>query len=123
MKNGTPRGKAVLVVEDDALLRLDIVLALSDAGFAVVEAPDAEEALAILEARNGIGVVFSDVEMPGMNGLELRRTIRARWPEVEVLLTSGVKDLVFEDGRGPSEFFPKPYDNGAVITSVREHAA
>lgn len=112
---------AVLVVEDDALLRIDIALAMTDAGFAVIEASDGEEALEVLERRASVSAIFTDIDMPGaIDGLELARIVRARWPEIAVLVTSG--HLVANDDT-PGRFFPKPYDVRDVISQVRDSAA
>lgn len=111
---------AVLVVEDDPLVRLDIALAMSDAGFAVIEVPNADEALEILETRATVGVVFTDIEMPGtLDGLKLAEIIASRWPYIPVLVTSGHRR---SDEIDPGHFFAKPYDNGKVISTVRSLA-
>lgn len=117
----TPSHPLVLVVEDDPLVRLDMALALSDAGFAVIEVPDAGEALEVLETRHTVGVVFTDVEMPGaLDGLDLARIIAERWPEIAVLVTSGHRRAEAID---PRRFFPKPYDSRAVISRMQQLGA
>jgi CheY-like chemotaxis protein len=64
--------RVVLVVEDDDLLRMCAVDMIEDAGFVVTEAPNADEALRLLESREDICIVFTDIDMPGsMNGLKL----------------------------------------------------
>lgn len=73
----------VLVVEDEALIRLDAVHMIEDAGYEVVEAANADEAIRILEQHREIHVVFTDVNMPGsMDGLKLAHAIRNRWPHI-----------------------------------------
>jgi CheY-like chemotaxis protein len=63
---------------------------VADAGFDTVEASNADEAIAILEARKDIRIVFTDINMPGsMDGLRLAHAIRRRWPPIELILTSG----------------------------------
>jgi CheY-like chemotaxis protein len=80
----------VVVVEDEPLVRMHAAAMIESAGFDTVEAGNADEAIAILEARKDIRIVFTDVEMPGsMDGLRLARAIRDRWPPVELVLTSG----------------------------------
>lgn len=81
----------VLVVEDEALVRLVVADALVEAGCpTVLEAGDADEAVALLEAHPGIGAVITDIDMPGSaDGLGLAGIVRSRWPRVPVLLTSG----------------------------------
>ena len=77
------RRPVVLIVEDELLLRISAAEMVADAGFEVVEASDADEAIAILEARPGIHIVFTDIQMPGsMDGLKLARFVRNRWPPV-----------------------------------------
>jgi CheY-like chemotaxis protein len=74
----------VLVVEDDFLLRMDAVDIVRNAGFEAVQAANADEAIAIIEADPNIHVVFTDVQMPGtMDGLKLARFIRDRWPPIK----------------------------------------
>jgi len=59
-------------------------------GYRAIEASNADEAIAILEARKDIRIVFTDIEMQGsMDGLKLARAIRDRWPPIELILTSG----------------------------------
>lgn len=68
----------VLVVEDDYLLRIVAVSFLEDAGFATLEARSADEAIALLEARRDIRMVFTDIDMPGsMDGLRLAHVFEA----------------------------------------------
>jgi CheY-like chemotaxis protein len=87
VESGRP---VVLVVEDDHLLRLDAADMIEAAGFEVVGAANADEAIAILESRNDIMVVFTDIQMPGsMDGLKLARAVRGRWPPIKIVTTSG----------------------------------
>ena len=80
----------VLLVEDDPLLRMISHDGLSAAGYHVIEAANASEALAILEARGDISCVVSDIVMPGdMNGIALSWEMRSRWPRIPMILSSG----------------------------------
>ena len=80
----------VLIVEDEFLLRMDAVEMIAAAGFEVVEAGNADQAIEILEARRDITVVFTDIQMPGsMDGLKLARAVRGRWPPIKIVATSG----------------------------------
>ena len=80
----------ILVVEDEPLLRMFNADMLSDAGFDVLEASDADEALRLLETTRDIKVVFTDVEMPGLiDGFALAKRIEAKWPDIGVVVTSG----------------------------------
>jgi CheY-like chemotaxis protein len=96
--------RTVLVVEDEVVLRMAVCAHLRDAGFVVVEAVDADEAVELLSANRSIQLVFSDVMMPGtMDGEALAAWISGRYPEVPVLLASGVAQ------RGQLPFIGKPY--------------
>ena len=80
----------VLVVEDDRLLRLLAVEIVEDAGLVAVEAANADEAIAILERRVDIALIFTDVDMPGtMDGLKLAHAVRRRWPPIKIIIVSG----------------------------------
>lgn len=79
----------VLVVEDEPLIRLDLVDQVNGAGFQVIEACTAPEALEILENRQDIGAVLTDIRMPGeFDGLELAHLVRRRWPPITVVICS-----------------------------------
>jgi CheY-like chemotaxis protein len=96
--------RVVLVVEDEVILRMAVSAHLRDAGFVVIEAVDAEEAVALLHANHTIQLVFSDITMPGaMDGDRLAEWISGRYPEMRILLTSGITQ------RGQQPFIAKPY--------------
>ncbi len=84
---------------------------IEDAGFEVIEAASADEAIRILESRSDIRVVFTDVHMPGtMDGLKLAQAVRNRWPPIKIIVTSG-RDLATEhDLPEGGRFLAKPYD-------------
>ena len=89
---------AVLVVEDDALVRAEAVDLCIEAGFTTYEARNAEQALRQLERHSEIRVLATDVEMPGtMDGLKLARAVRDRWPPVTIMVTSGRMKVTKED--------------------------
>ena len=80
----------VLLVEDEVLVRLVACDGLEAAGFTVVEANDAQEALDVLASRSDIGVLFTDVNMPGaLDGLDLAELVHLRWPHIKLVVTSG----------------------------------
>jgi PAS domain S-box-containing protein len=122
----TPRqpapGTRILVVEDNADVRFFTTQLLRDLGFVTGEAIDAQEAISILQERQGdYDVVFSDVVMPGMNGLELGRVIRQRWPRLPVILTSGYSTAIIEEAKHGFVLLPKPYapeDVSRVLADV-----
>jgi CheY-like chemotaxis protein len=118
VESGRP---VVLVVEDDHLLRLDAADMIAAAGFDVVEAANADEAIAILESRNDITVVFTDVQMPGsMDGLKLARAVRGRWPPIKIVTTSGRRIIEETDLPEGGRFLPKPYSPIQVSGVLRE---
>ena len=94
----------VLVVEDEVVLRMAVSAHLREAGFVVIEAVDAEEAVELLGANRSIALVFSDINMPGpVDGNDLAAWIASRYPGIKVLLTSGIA----REGGPP--FIGKPY--------------
>jgi CheY-like chemotaxis protein len=105
----------VLVVEDETLIRELVAEELEDAGYTVVIANDADQAIAILEARQDIRLVFTDIDMPGsMNGLKLAAAVRDRWPPVHIIITSGkLRPLEIPAN---ALFIPKPYVVAAMRT-------
>ena len=113
----------VLIVEDEFLVRMNAVEMIEEAGFEVIEAGNADEAIAILEIRADIRVVFTDIQMPGsMDGLKLSRAIRDRWPPIEIILTSGKRHPEAEDLPARGQFFPKPFNPDALIAAITNFA-
>ena len=109
----------VLVVEDELFVRLMAVDAIEDAGYRAIEAEDADQALALLNDRSDIGVLFSDIKMPGtLDGLGLAATVRERWPALPIILTSG--HLYRHDFDMPPSvpFLQKPYRANALIAEL-----
>ena len=111
----------VLVVEDDFLIRMGAVEMIETAGFVIIEAANADEALKILEARLDITVVFTDIQMPGsMDGLRLAAAIRGRWPPIRIVATSGIVDVRKVDLPEGGRFLPKPYSRAEIVGTLRE---
>jgi CheY-like chemotaxis protein len=109
----------VLVVEDEHLIRMLAVDAFSDAGFLVVEAQNAAEALRMYAAHTDITVLFTDVNMPGaMNGIDLAESLKALAPDLHVLVTSALPILRPVDHLS-GLFIPKPYDLQDVCGAAR----
>src|ERR1700721_2189757 len=80
----------ILIGDDETLIRLAAVQIAEDEGFDVVEAANADEAIEILEGRDDIRVIFTDIHMPGsMDGLKLARAVRDRWPPIKIIVKSG----------------------------------
>src|SRR5271154_5058155 len=98
----------VLVVEDEMLLRMRAIDMVEDAGYTSVEAVDTDEAVAILESRSDIALLFTDIQMPGsMDGLKLAHAVRERWPPIKIILVSGQLRPVNTDIPADSRFFVK----------------
>ena len=88
------RGPAILVVEDDELVRLAVARYLRDIGYTVLEAGHVDDAVAMLAANPSVKAVFSDVKLPGSrSGIDLANLVRTEYPGMKVLLTSGVSPL------------------------------
>jgi CheY-like chemotaxis protein len=118
--SGTKR-PVVLIVEDEFLIRMDAIDMIKSAGFEVVEAESADEAIIILEDRPDITVVFTDVQMPGsMDGLKLAAAIRGRWPPIKIVATSGLRDIGEEDLPAGSRFLRKPYSPTQIVGVLHE---
>lgn len=115
-QSGQP--SCVLVVEDEAFIRMDAVETLSDAGFRVLDAADADEALSVL-SKNSVDLLFTDLNMPGLNGLALCAVVHARWPEIGLLLTSGREDVPVEVIPDHGLFLDKPYHPKDLLHMVR----
>ncbi|MCW6509853.1 response regulator [Lichenifustis flavocetrariae] len=114
----------VLVVEDEAMLRMAAMDLVADAGFEAIEASNADEAIRILEARTDIHIVFTDVDMPGsMDGIKLAEAVRGRWPPIEIIVTSGHRIVAVEDLPKGSVFFAKPYRDEQIVAALRRMAA
>lgn len=112
---------AVLVVDDEALVRMYAVDVLRDAGHLVYEAGGADEALDILEEHPEIGVLFTDINMPGhLDGLDLARVVHARNPGVHIILTSGRLRPPAEAIPDAGRFLAKPYAGEAVTSLVSQ---
>jgi CheY-like chemotaxis protein len=111
---------AVLVVEDEALIRADTVELIDQAGFPVVEAENAAEALDLLGTRSDIAAVFTDVRMPGpLDGVALARIVHDRWPRIMLIVTSGHVHLGPRELPAGAAFLPKPYRGSDIIATLR----
>jgi CheY-like chemotaxis protein len=115
-----PARAIVLIVEDEPLLRELAVEFVEDAGFAALEAGDADEAVALLQARSDIAVLFTDINMPGsMDGVGLAHTVRDRWPSIKILVASGQVRRKQCELPPNSAFLEKPYPLELVIAQLR----
>jgi two-component system, response regulator PdtaR len=120
----TSHRPVVLAVEDEPLVLMLAVDMILDAGFEPLRASDAEEAIGILESRDDIKIVFTDVNMPGsMDGIKLARAVRGRWPSIAIIVTSAfsaVERTLLPQG---AKFISKPYDAGQISDALHSLAA
>ncbi|MFZ3585307.1 response regulator [Loktanella sp. DJP18] len=111
--------KAVLVVEDETLIRMTAADAIRDTGLEVFEAANAQQAIAILEERDDIGLLFTDIDMPGhMNGMELSFVVSDRWPPISTVIASGKHSPGADDMPAEASFYGKPYDADGVAQRI-----
>jgi two-component system, response regulator PdtaR len=111
----------VLVVEDEVLLRWTAIAIIEEAGFDVVEAGTGIEAISLLEKRDDIRTVFTDVEMPGsINGIKLAHLIRTRWPTINIIATSGRFRIRGDDLPVGARFLHKPYAVVHLTNTLKE---
>ncbi|WP_313618515.1 response regulator [Agrobacterium sp.] len=119
-----PKKKVVLVVEDEPLLLMAAVDLVEEAGFEALEARNADEAIELLNARQDIRIVFTDIDMPGsMDGMKLAAMVRDRWPPVEIIIVSGHRKVTDDDLPDRSVFFSKPYDISRVTAQLQAMAS
>ncbi len=117
---GVSWGMKVLIVEDEPLIRLGLATAVEEAGYDVVEAANASEALRRLEADQDIRLLLTDVDMPGgMDGIALAHCVRDRWPPVRLIVISGKVGV--KPGQLPSgaRFVSKPYQEPALLSIMQ----
>src|ERR1700743_180124 len=116
---------AVLVVEDDAALREALLDTLRAAGIAALSAADAQAALQLLSSED-IGLVISDVHMPGANGYELLSSIKRMRPYLPVVLMTAygtVSQAVAAMREGATDYIVKPFDAQALIAMAQRQLA
>ncbi|GJD31415.1 C4-dicarboxylate transport transcriptional regulatory protein DctD [Methylobacterium adhaesivum] len=121
MTQTSPDLPVVLLVEDDGLLLMEAADTLADAGFTVLEAPHADKALTVLENRDDVGVLMTDVDMPrgSMDGFALARLVAHRWPDIPVLVVSGMGTPGPNDMPDGARFIPKPYEPSTLVRTLR----
>jgi len=109
----------ILLVDDEERYREVLARVLTKAGYEVVEASDGIEALSLLE-KSKIDLVLSDILMPALNGYALVARLRAKWPSMPVILTTGFlsQDAAKNMMNGSVEFIPKPIDIAVSIAMI-----
>jgi CheY-like chemotaxis protein len=119
-----PSKVVVLIVEDEPFVRMWVTDTLETAGFEVIEAGNADDAVRILETRSDIRAVFTDIDMPGsMDGLKLATAVRGRWPPIEIVLTSGHRRVALDALPARCVFISKPYAGENVVATLRQLTA
>ena len=119
MDNANPEPITILLIEDEALIRMATAAMLEDAGYRVVEAMNADEALVTLGEGQQIDIVITDVQMPGrLDGLELVEIITEKYPHILSLVTSGRASLREARDCGAKKFLTKPYTATAIQSAV-----
>ena len=110
----------LLVVENELLLSVDISDALKDDGYDVITVANADEAIKVLETRNDIHTIFTDIDLPGsMDGLKLAAAVKDRWPPVHIIVTTGMSVPRRDQMPAKSLFIAKPYRNAEVLEALR----
>ena len=119
----SPAGKAVLLVEDEAELRQLFTLLLEAENLEVLSTGEGGEALRLLDERKeGIGVLVTDMNLPGANGPTIVAHARALYPSIRILAMSGfggTEMLQTAEGAGVDEFINKPFNPPEAIATVR----
>ena len=120
----TSRRQVVLAVEDEPLILMLAIDMIRDAGFEPLWASNADEAIRILESRDDIRIVFTDINMPGsMDGIKLAQAVRGRWPPIKIIVTSGFSGGELKLLPEGSQFIPKPYDPSQISDALHRLAA
>ena len=114
---------AVLVVEDEPWLSLDISEALEDEGYDVIAVAHADNAIEALEARNDIHTLFTDLDVRSMDGLKLAAAVRERWPPVNIIVTTGNGYPHRDEMPARALFIAKPYRSVEMVRAVRSFDA
>lgn len=123
MEHQFESGIAILIVEDEAFIRVDLVDFFTDAGFRVFEAEDADAAIVVMDTEPSIRIVLTDVQMPGsMDGIRLAHHVRDRYPPTLLVVASGAVRPSAADLPADTLFFAKPFNPHAVLTAIREAA-
>jgi CheY-like chemotaxis protein len=109
----------VLVVEDEPIIRLGMVSTIEDAGYQVLEAANADEAIAMLVADGDVRVVVTDVDMPGsMDGIKLAHYVRQKWPPIQLLVISGKVGVSPDQLPSGVPFMSKPYQEPRLLNII-----
>jgi len=115
----------ILVIDDEALVRMSAVDIVEEAGFDVLEASNAGEAIRILESRDDVVLIVTDIDMPAgsMNGLRLAAAVKRRWPPIHIIVVSGHYKAAESDLPVGSVFLSKPYQPEQLVAHIDRLAA
>lgn len=110
----------ILIAEDEALIRALIVDALTDAGYTVIEASNGSEALALLDRPDHVALIVTDINMPGLNGIDMARAVRKEKPDLPILFASARSDLLGKSGLArPYNVISKPFRLDELVLRVQ----
>ena len=117
--------RKVLIVEDDAELRLLMKMVLEESELDIIECDSAEMALATMLLRGQeVAMIFADIQLSGeMDGMDLAREVKIRWPHLVVILTSGKAGEHLDQLPPGVEYIPKPWKALEVLTAVERARA
>jgi CheY-like chemotaxis protein len=117
---GSASNPVVLIVEDEAIIRVGAAALVEDLGCEFFEASSADEAIALLEQNPQITIVFTDIQMAGsMDGLQLAAYVRRRWPPLKFIIVSGNHVATAIEMPEGARFFPKPYNAATIGEAIR----
>lgn len=109
----------ILIVENEAIVRLELADWLTEQGLVVLQALDAGEAIALLDTHPEIELLVTDIRMPGsMDGVRLAHHVRGRWPPVKIIVVSGLFETRLADLPTDSLFFPKPFERQQLLQAL-----
>ena len=110
----------ILTVEDEFLVGEYLNKVLKDSGYEVIATTNADEAIAVLESRDDIGIMITDINMPGsMDGLRLAAAVRRKWPPIKIIITTGNGRPRDDQMPEHSQFLAKPYSSMRVLAAVQ----
>lgn len=125
MGQSTPIGsKTILIVEDEPLVRFDLIDLFENAGWRVFDAGNADEAIAILDGHKEIRAVLTDVQMPGsMDGVKLAHYVRDRFPPTVLFVVSGNVPIPQHELPVRTTFLSKPFDHHRLLRQMEAGSA
>ncbi len=118
------RKPIVLIADDEPMVLQNAFDIIEDAGFTALGAPNGDHALRILESRDDVCILFTDVNMPGrLDGPRLAEVVRDRWPKIQLIITSGRVDVTELKVPAGTRLVQKPYRFDEIADLLRELSA